>query len=103
MKDIKLLEVCNQCGEHLTLMESISYPEGMLWAVKRCLNCGGYPVEEVVKISEDIVEKNAKVLSNIAQITVEEATEMLQKVMNEYKIKDENIGDVIDKLNNLEK
>lgn len=42
MNDIKLLETCNECGEHLTLMESIRVEDNTLWAVKRCLNCGGH-------------------------------------------------------------
>ena len=54
MKDIKLLETCEKCGEHLTLMESIGYPAtsetGELWAVKRCLKCFSHPVEEVVRL-----------------------------------------------------
>jgi membrane protease subunit (stomatin/prohibitin family) len=61
MKDIKLLEKCEKCGEHLTLMESQRYPEGTLWAVKRCLNCGGHPAEEVARLysgmDEDAVKK----------------------------------------------
>jgi membrane protease subunit (stomatin/prohibitin family) len=61
MKDIKLLEKCEKCGDHLTLMESIRHPKGTLWAVKRCLNCGGHPVEEVVRLlsatEEDSVKK----------------------------------------------
>jgi len=50
MKDIELLEACEKCGEHLTLMVSISHPGGELWAVKRCLKCYGHPVEEVVRL-----------------------------------------------------
>lgn len=60
MEDIKLLEKCPICGEHLTLMGSIRIDlpdektemDGTAWAVKRCLNCGGYPVTEVVQIKE---------------------------------------------------
>jgi len=50
MKDIKLLEVCERCGEHLTLMESIRVEDGTLWAVKRCLNCGYIGAIEVVEL-----------------------------------------------------
>lgn len=61
MKDIKLLETCEKCGEHLTLMESQRVEDSTLWAVKRCLKCGGPPVEEVVrlysKIEEDALNK----------------------------------------------
>jgi hypothetical protein len=60
MEDIKLLEQCPKCGEHLTLMASIRVDlpnektefDGTLWAVKRCLNCGGYPCTEVVMLAE---------------------------------------------------
>jgi ssDNA-binding Zn-finger/Zn-ribbon topoisomerase 1 len=58
MKDIKLLEVCDKCREHLTLMESQRVEDGTLWAVKRCLNCGGHPVEEVIRLISEI-EQNA--------------------------------------------
>lgn len=51
MKDIKLLETCPNCGEHITLMESISCDTNKLMLVKRCLNCGNYPVTEVVEIT----------------------------------------------------
>ena len=61
MKDIILLEKCVKCGGNLTLMESQRHPEGTLWAVKRCLNCGGHPVEEVARLlsttEEDAVKK----------------------------------------------
>ena len=50
MKDIKLLETCENCGEHLTLMESINVDSKETWLVKRCLNCGRHPVEEVIRI-----------------------------------------------------
>ena len=53
MEDIKLLETCGQCGAHLVLMGSISYPGHELWAVKRCLTCGRHPVEEVVRLHEE--------------------------------------------------
>jgi hypothetical protein len=65
MQDIKLLETCKQCGDNLTLMESQRHPEGTLWAVKRCLKCGGHTVEEVVQlhINENIVT-NAEYLKS---------------------------------------
>lgn len=50
MKDIKILETCEICGENLILMESQRYPEGTLWMVKRCLQCGGHQVEEVARL-----------------------------------------------------
>ena len=60
MEDIELLEQCQKCGENLTLMSSIRVDrpnemtslDGSEWLVKRCLNCGGYPVEEVVMLSK---------------------------------------------------
>jgi transcription elongation factor Elf1 len=60
MKDIKLLETCNKCGEHLTLMESQRVGDGTLWVVKRCLHCGGHPVEEVARLLSDIEENACK-------------------------------------------
>lgn len=54
MQDIKLLETCGKCGANLTLMESQRHPEGDMWLVKRCLECGGHPVEEVVKLLSNI-------------------------------------------------
>ena len=59
MKDIELLETCEKCGAHLTLMASGRIDDHSVWLVKRCLNCGGHfvtnpdgsmSVEEVVKI-----------------------------------------------------
>lgn len=50
MEDIKLLEVCPKCGEHITLMESISMEDDGLYLVKRCLKCGNYPLDEVTKV-----------------------------------------------------
>lgn len=50
MKDIPLIETCENCGNNLTLMGSIRYPEGTTWLVKRCLHCGCHPVEEIAQI-----------------------------------------------------
>lgn len=50
MKDMLILETCPHCGNHLTLMESVRVEDGTLWAVKRCLSCHTYPVEEVVRL-----------------------------------------------------
>lgn len=50
MKDILLLETCAQCGGNLTLMNSIREPDHVEYLVKRCLNCGCHPVEEVEKV-----------------------------------------------------
>lgn len=54
MNDIKLLEKCGNCGENITLMESISVERsglnGTSWLVKRCLKCGNYPVIEVARL-----------------------------------------------------
>ena len=60
MQDIKLLEKCKKCEENLTLMESQRHPEGTLWTVKRCLNCGGHPVEEVTRLYSEIEENACK-------------------------------------------
>ena len=49
MNDMKLDETCPTCKTSLTLMESIS-TEQKLWIVKRCLQCGDYPVTEVVQL-----------------------------------------------------
>jgi hypothetical protein len=54
MKDIEIVEICDRCGDNLTLMESIRHPEGELWLVKRCA-CGEYPVTEVVRLYNDEV------------------------------------------------
>lgn len=53
MKDIKLLETCEKCGKPLILMASVRHPEGTLWIVKRCLECGGHPVEEVERLYDE--------------------------------------------------
>lgn len=50
MKDIKLLETCEHCGEHLTLMESVNTDTNKLMLVKRCLKCGQRQAEEVVEL-----------------------------------------------------
>lgn len=52
MEDIKLLETCKYCGEHITLMESINTETGKLMLVKRCLNCGRYPLVEVIEVAK---------------------------------------------------
>jgi hypothetical protein len=59
MQDILIDEKCPECGHNLTLMESQRVPEGTLWLVKRCLNCGQFPVEEVAPI---VQKKEAKYL-----------------------------------------
>lgn len=53
MQDIKLLETCPNCKENLTLMESINCDTDNLMLVKRCLNCGCYPVTEVIRVHEN--------------------------------------------------
>lgn len=53
MKDIKLLEKCEFCESHITLMESINMNNDKLMLVKRCLNCGQYPVTEIIEIKRD--------------------------------------------------
>jgi len=58
MKDIVLAEKCEACGADLTLMESIRMPEGSTWLVKRCLHCGGHPVEEVVQMKIGTEKEN---------------------------------------------
>ena len=52
MEDIKLLETCKRCGEHITLMESINMRTSKHMLVKRCLNCGQYPLVEVVEVAK---------------------------------------------------
>lgn len=53
MENIKILECCPNCGDNLTLMESVNGTTHSLWVVKRCLNCGGYPCTEIVKIQKE--------------------------------------------------
>ena len=60
MKDIKLVEKCNHCGANLMLMGSIAVSidkddpnDGKTFLVKKCLNCGEYPVTEVIEIVEE--------------------------------------------------
>lgn len=53
MDDIKILETCPKCGEHLTLMESISMIDNNPYLVKRCLKCGEYPVTEIAELKTD--------------------------------------------------
>lgn len=50
MKDILLKETCPHCRRNLTLMSSIRVADGSEWAVKRCLECGRYPVTEVFEL-----------------------------------------------------
>lgn len=50
MNDIKLLEACELCGEHLILMGSVRFEDNKLFLVKRCLNCKNRPVEEVIEV-----------------------------------------------------
>lgn len=59
MKDIDIAEKCPHCSSSLTLMESIRVKDGSLWAVKRCLKCGNYPVQEVFQLEiGDVTEAN---------------------------------------------
>jgi len=54
MKDIPIYEFCPHCGNHLTIMLSIRHPEGTTWLVKRCLSCGGIPVEELIQVIPEV-------------------------------------------------
>lgn len=60
MLDVVIEEKCSNCGEHLTLVESVRVAEdkadGTTWLVKRCLHCGCHPVEEVVQLHRDPVK-----------------------------------------------
>jgi len=49
MNDIKILECCPKCGHNLTLMDSINMKTHETWIVKRCLNCGSFPTEEIAR------------------------------------------------------
>lgn len=61
MKDILLKETCPHCRRNLTLMESVRVEvpgekdesDGSLWLVKRCLECGRYPVTEVAMLVQE--------------------------------------------------
>lgn len=81
MEDIELKETCKNCGNHLTLMESISHPEGKLWAVKRCLHCGGHPVEQVAKLSRSVTRNMGESKIEICTFSddeIEDAVEGLE-------------------------
>lgn len=56
MKDILLFETCEKCGGNLTLMNSIRHPDGIEFLVKRCLCCGGHPLEELVRVLPEKTE-----------------------------------------------
>ena len=58
MEDIKLLEKCPNCNEHLTLMESIGMPDGNRCIVVRCTKCNIF-IKEVAGI-RSIPEKKVK-------------------------------------------
>jgi len=64
MNDIGLLERCDKCGGHLTLMESISNDDGSLWLVKRCLVCYGHGAEEVIQVSSEALRRQVEELQN---------------------------------------
>lgn len=49
-KDILLHQKCFACDKNLTLMGSVRGGTDELWLVKRCLSCGGYPVEEIFRL-----------------------------------------------------
>lgn len=54
MKDIKLVEKCLICNKNLMLMGSVRADESRkTFLVKRCLNCGSHPIEEVIEITDD--------------------------------------------------
>lgn len=55
MKDIKIAEQCTHCNSNLMLMGSVRVADGSLWAVKRCLKCGNYPVQEVFQLERSEV------------------------------------------------
>ena len=52
---------------------------------------------------KDIINKDAKILSDMADISVEEATSMLLAAMNKYnfELSDSEINTIVDKLNNV--
>lgn len=51
--------------------------------------------------NEDIIRENAEVLSNMTQMSIEEATEAIKIMISEFRIKDDDIETIIDKLNDL--
>jgi hypothetical protein len=93
MRDIKLLETCSYCKANLTLMESIRADNANdVYAVKRCLNCGGYPVEEVLKIDIHPTERD---LSKLIQ-AINEDQKMINKTIEQLKaIKAENLPSIL--------
>lgn len=50
---------------------------------------------------EATVEKNAKILSAIWQISIEEASEILKITIDTFKLDDSDLDNIISKLNNL--
>lgn len=52
---------------------------------------------------KDIINKDAKILPDMADISVEEATSMLLAAMNKYnfELSDSEINTIVDKLNNV--
>jgi hypothetical protein len=59
MKDIEIMETCEHCGAHLTLMESLRYPDHTLWLVKRCLKCSSHrtPDGQVEEVAQLVIKK----------------------------------------------
>jgi len=48
-----------------------------------------------------VLKDDAKIFSDIAEISVEESTKILQEVMKTYELTDEEASQVIDKLNEI--
>lgn len=56
MDDIKLAETCPHCFTAIVLMASGKITEGKNegnFLVKRCLNCGEFPVKEIARLHEE--------------------------------------------------
>lgn len=50
----------------------------------------------------NLLNENAKIYANIADISVEEATEALLQIMKTYECDVNELNEVIDKLNNVQ-
>jgi hypothetical protein len=96
MHDIKLLETCTHCGDNLMLTESVRGDNhNDVYAVKRCLSCGSFPVEEILKIDVYPTDRD---LAKLAK-SLSEDQKMVDNTVDQLKaIKAENIPSILKRL-----
>lgn len=56
---------------------------------------------KIMDNKDEIIHNNAKMLAKVSEISIEEATDMLLKVMETYELEDNELNKIIDKFNEV--